>query len=95
MEKRGGIKPLTALFEKYTKTLIAPQSTIIETAVEVIEDVCGFTVSGSLFRYQTASRTLIVQAPGPQKTEIILHKTEILVHIEGRIGSKNTPKNIL
>ena len=95
MRTGGGIKSLSSLFEKYTKVLIAPQSSVIATAIQVIHDVCGVEVKKNALRYTPQSRLLSLKVSGPQKTEIMLHKTEILTHIEGRIGSKNTPKNII
>lgn len=95
MRKGNGIKPLSDLFAKYTSLLSAPQSSVIAVAVEVIEDVCGVTVPLGQVSYSTSTRTLSLRVSGPIKTEVALHKTEILAHIAGRLGTKNTPKNIV
>lgn len=93
--RKGGIKPITNLFEKYAKLLVAPQSTVVLTAVEVIKDLCGFEVQKSALRYSPQSKVLTITVPGPQKSEILMRRSEILAHIEGRVGSKSAPKSIL
>ncbi len=92
--RTGGIKSITSLFDKYARTLIAPQGTVIAASCEVIGDVCGITVLESNIRYTPHSRVLSLQLRGPERTEVLLRKEEVLIHLQGRLGPKNAPKDI-
>ncbi len=92
---RGEVKRIGDLFEKYRKTLIAPQKTVIDTFIEVADDVLGVKMRSEWVRYTPGSKTLAIIAPGPVKSEIRLHKDELLAHMKGRLGEKNAPATIL
>ena len=92
---RGEVKRVGELFEKYRRTLIAPQRTVVTTFVEVVSEVLGVTVSEKIIRYTPGSRTLYLQSGGPLKSEILMHRGEILAHMKGRLGEKNAPETIL
>ena len=92
---RGEITRLSALFEKYRQTLRAPQGAVIDCFCEVVEDLIGVPVSKSDISYTVHSQTLSVRARGPLKSEIQLRKKEILTHMQGRLGAKNAPAEIL
>ncbi len=97
MRKRGD-KPLTTikgLFEVYKTRLRAPQGSVIAAAVEVIHDLQGLTVENRLLSYSPQSRILSIHARGPLKSEILLHKEEILAHLTGRLGAKSAPTQII
>lgn len=91
---RGEMIHLGGLFEKYKKTLIAPQKTIIDTFCEVVEDLLSVSVPKNKIKYSTSSKTLSITG-GALKSEIKIHKEEILAHMKGRLGEKNAPKEIL
>lgn len=92
---RKGLTNIGGLFEKYQKTLIAPQKAVIDTFCDVVEDVCGFPVNTKDVTYTPASKTIGLNLSGPIKTEILMHHEEILIHLKGRLGEKNTPRVIL
>ena len=92
---RGEIKRVSDLFEKYRKTLIAPQKTVIGAFVEVVDDVLGIKLKPESVRYAPGSKTLSVATHGPLKSEIRLHKDELITHLKGRLGEKNAPTTIL
>jgi hypothetical protein len=92
---KGAPTKIGDLFEVYRKRLRAPQSSVIEAAVEVIHDVLGVVVDKKHFSYTPHSRTLTIKTSGMLKTEVNLKKTEILTHLKGRLGPQNAPKNIL
>lgn len=92
---RGEVKKLGDLFEKYRKTLIAPQKTVIDTFIEVVDDILDIQLKPRWVRYTPASRTLALTAPGPVKSEIWLRKDELLAHMKGRLGEKSAPRTIL
>ncbi len=83
------------LFEVYKKRLRAPQSSVIEAAIEVIHDVLGVEVDKKHLSYAPHSRTLTIKASGMLKTEVNLKKSEILTHLKGRLGPQSAPKSIL
>lgn len=95
MPRGEGIKNLNSLFDKYRKTLKAPQGSVIAAFIEVVNDVLGITVKKEAVRYTPSSKTLVIQGGGPLKSEITLHKEEILNHLKGRLGEKSAPKEIL
>ena len=91
---RGEMIQLGGLFEKYKKTLIAPQKTIIDTFCEVVEDLFEISVPKNKIKYSTSTKTLSITG-GALKSEILLHRGEILTHMKGRLGEKSAPKEIL
>lgn len=91
----NGIKKIGDLFETYRKRLRAPQKTVIDTFVEVVRDVCQMTIKDKDIAYSPASRTLVIRASGPLKTEVLLHKGELLTHLKGRLGTASAPTDII
>lgn len=91
----GEIKKLSDLFEKYKTTLKAPQGTVVECFREVVEDVIGIPVRKESIKYTVYSKTLSVSVSGPLKSEIKLHKEEILSHMKGRLGEQSAPSDII
>jgi hypothetical protein len=91
---RGEITKLSSLFEKYTKLLKAPQGVVIDAFVEVVKDVLNLSIPKDKITYVVRTRTLRVAVFGPMKTEIQLHKREILTHLKGRLGEQSAPVEI-
>ena len=91
----SGSKPISSLFDKYKKNLKAPQGSVIKITIEVIDDLIGVEIPKERISYSPYSKTLDFRVAGPLKTEILLHKKEILAHIRGRIGSGSCPTEIL
>ncbi|NCN52726.1 hypothetical protein GW943_02875 [Candidatus Parcubacteria bacterium] len=91
----GGIKKVADLFETYRTRLKAPQKTVINTFTEVVSDVCGFSLRTSDVSYTPSSKTLSLKAAGPLKTEILLRKQELLIHMKGRLGASSAPNEII
>jgi len=92
---RGEITKLGDLFEKYRKTLKAPQGTVIEAFRDVVEDLLSIKIPKEKIKYSPTSKILSIQGGGPIKSEINLNKKEILTHLKGRLGEKSAPKEIL
>lgn len=86
---------LSSLFEKYKQKLIAPEGTVINAFLEVVEDLYGFKIKKDQVRYSPSSKLLSVVGKGPLRSEIKLHEAEILSHLKGRLGTGNAPKKIL
>ncbi len=91
----GGIVKISDLFKVYADRLRAPQKTVVSTFIEVIEDLFHIQIRAEQCNYSVATKTLTVHTFGPLKSEIIVHKKEILAHLKGRLGEKSTPKEIL
>lgn len=92
---RGEIVKLGDLFEKYRKNLKAPEKTIIVAFEEVVLDLFEIKIPKGKVKYSPASKTISIIGGGPLKSEINLHKEEILLHMKGRLGEKSAPKEIL
>lgn len=92
---RGEIKKVADLFEKYRRTLVAPERTVVIAFVEVVEDLVGIAVPPEVVRYSPATRTLSVNGAGPLRAEIRMRRDEILAHMKGRLGERNAPTTIL
>lgn len=95
MARGEGVKRLGDLFAKYRQSLRAPEASVCQVASEVILDVLGLTLTPTQLMYAPATKVLRLNAPAPIKTEILLAKEEILVHLKGRLGPQNAPRDIL
>ncbi len=95
-KKRGrDIVRVSDLFSKYKKLLKAPQGTVIQSCIDVINDIYGIPLKKNQCVYQVQSKTLVLHIPGTIKTEILLNKEVILQEIAKKVGVESTPKNIL
>ena len=92
---RGEVIKVADLFEKYTRLLYAPEGVVIRTFQEVVADTIGAAVLKEQCSYTPSSRTLKLSVSGPLKSEILLRKDEILLHMKGRLNDKNTPEHII
>lgn len=92
---RGQITKLSDLFDKYKKTLKAPQGIVVSCFIEVVEDLIGIPVAKKDVKYTVYTKTLAVRVQGPLKSEILLRKKEILSHMKGRLGEGSAPLEIL
>lgn len=95
MVRGEGIKPLGSLFEKYKKQLVAPQGSVKKCFSEVVLELYGYEIPTEKIDYSVSKRMLVLKLQGPLKSEILLHKREILTHLTGRLGEKNAPKTII
>jgi hypothetical protein len=95
MTRGEGIKKVSELFEIYRKKLRAPQQVVIEAFQEVVDDVCDFTIDKATVFYTPSSKTIILSGSGVVKSEVLLQKEEILLHLKGRLGEQSAPKNII
>lgn len=94
-ERGNGVTHIGTLFKKYSETLQAPQQSVINACIEVIQEIYQYPLTTDQCRYTVASKTLTLTIKGPYKSEILLNKTCILEEIEKRVGKQNTPQNIL
>ena len=95
-KQRGGeIKKVGDLFEKYKRVLRAPQGIVTDAFIEVVSDLVGIEIPKDRISYSVHNKTLTMRISGPLKTEILLKKKEILLHMKGRLGEKSVPKVFL
>lgn len=92
---RGEIVKLSTLFEKYAKTLKAPQGIVIDCFREVVQELIKLDIKKERISYSVHTKTLKVTVLGPLKSEIQLRKKEIINHMKGRIGEQSAPRDIL
>ena len=93
--EHGATTRVADLFERYRRTLQAPQRSVETAAAEVLSDLLGQPVSIESVRYTPATRTLALQLRGPLRTEAKLCQEELLTHLQGRLGVKNAPTTII
>ena len=96
-KKRGrGIISVSSLFEKYKKTLRAPERSVVEALITAVEGMIpNASITSGQCAYNPRTRTLVLRVGGPLKTEILLNKVEVLSQMEKLLGAQNTPKEIL
>lgn len=85
---------LSNLFDKYKQRLMAPEASVINAFVEVVEDVLGLKLSKDKVSYTPATKVLSVNV-ALLRSEIKLHEAELLNHLKGRLGEKNAPTKII
>ncbi len=95
MSRNEGIKKIDSLFEKYKKVLKAPQGIVVETFIEVVQDLIGVEIPKERVKYTVHNKTLSLAISGALKTEIMLHKKDIINHMKGRLGAQSVPKVII
>lgn len=96
MKNRGqGIKKLSTLFDKYKNTLIAPERSVKNTFIEIVEDLYGWNIPEHYINFNSKSKIVSIKTSGTLMSEIKFHKKEILDHLKGRLGEKSAPKDIV
>jgi len=95
MARGSGVKKIGDLFEKYKNKLQAPQATVVNGFIEVVEKEFDYHIQKHLCTYSPHSKTISLSISGPVKTEILLNQNLILTELSKKIGEKNTPKQIL
>lgn len=92
---RGELKSVSSLFERYKKTLVAPEASVVTAFLEVVYDLMSVKVDKAKVRYAPTSRTLSLVGLGSLRSEIKMREAEILDHLRGRLGEKGAPKRVM
>jgi hypothetical protein len=92
---RGGIKKVADLFESYKKRLRAPEASVIACFCEVAGARLSVPVAPRDVQYRPQSRTLVIRASGPLRSEILLASEEIVRAMRERLGAGNAPEHII
>ncbi len=96
MAKRDGeLKQLGSLFTIYKERLQAPQKTVIDEVLVVIEGITGIAIPRKQCTYTPRSRTLSLTCAAPLKQEIKRHEAQIKQLLVERLGAKSAPTTIL
>jgi hypothetical protein len=95
LKRRGEIVAVKDLFEKYRKTLQAPQKTVEVEAIRVIGELTHITLKEHQVLYTVSSRVLAINAPSLMKQEIKMKQAEVLSELKKRLGVKNSPQTVL
>lgn len=89
------IKKVSDLFDKYKKRLVAPEASVINAFVEVVEDLLDLKIDPKQLKYNTSTKVLVMNLNSQLKTEIKINQKEIISHLKGRLGEKNAPNTLL
>ncbi len=90
-----GIVKVSNLFEKYKKILKAPQGSIISAFISAVYEVLGIRITNEQCTYTVHTKIIKTHLSGIIKSEINLHKEQILSKMAEELGKKNTPTEIL
>ena len=92
---RGELKQVSSLFEKYKRTLIAPEGAVISEFLELLQDMFAVKVPRSKISYNPSTRALVISGLSALRSEVRMREVEILAHLRGRLGEKNAPKRVV
>jgi hypothetical protein len=96
MQKRSGdLKQLGSLFAIYKERLQAPQKTVIDETLLVVEAVTGITIPRGQCSYTPRTKTLSLTCKAALKQEIKRQEPQIRAMLIERLGAKSAPTTIL
>ena len=90
-----GIVRAGDLFDKYRKTLRAPQRSVVSAFIDAVEKTLNHTVDSELCTYAPKTKTLAVRTRGILKEEIRKEKRHILNYMREKLGERSTPTDIV
>jgi len=89
------IKKVGDLFAKYKQRLVAPEASVVNAFVEVVQELLELDINPKKVSYNPATKVISINGGGPLKSEIKLNQQDILIHLKGRLGEKSAPKSII
>jgi len=92
---RGEVVKVADLFAKYKNILKAPEASVKKAFVDVVADLLEIPVQEDVVSYKPSTRIITLKTGGPLKSELLLHKKEILTHLKGRLGAEGAPKDFI
>jgi hypothetical protein len=95
LKRRGEIVAVKDLFEKYRKTLQAPQKTVELEGIRVIGELTNIKLKEEQIEYIVSTRILSIKASSLIKQELKIHNKAILNELKKRLGVKSSPQTIL
>ena len=94
-KRRGEIVAVKDLFEKYRKTLQAPQKTVELEAIRVIGEITHLKLKEEQVSYTVSTRVLSVNASSLIKQELKMKHNLIIAELKKQLGTKSSPQTIL
>ncbi len=88
----AAMKQIGDLFEKYRIKFKAPQGSVENEAIVVIETCTGFLLKKEQVVYTVSTKTLSLQIPSILKSEIFFKREQILSELQKNLGSDHTPQ---
>lgn len=94
-ERRGELIKLSALFDKYIKTLKAPQRTVEKAACTAIYEVTGLLLRVEQVTYTVSTQRLYVNAPALIRSEIKIKNEAIMQALATSLGKSQSTVHLL
>jgi len=91
--RKDGVQSLGSLLSRY-RALKPPQGVVIDVFISAVSSVCRVNLLKTQVTYKPATHTIGLSFAGPRKSEIVLHKTEILKECAKELGAQ-APKTII
>ncbi len=92
LKRRGEIVKVKDLFEKYRKTLQAPQKSVELEGIRIIGELTKIKLREDQVEYTVGTRVLAVKAPSLIKQEIKIKHKLILEELKKQLGAKSSPQ---
>jgi hypothetical protein len=94
-KRKGEITAVKNLFEKYKRTLQAPQKTVELECIRVVGEFFNIKLKEEQVEYVVSTRVLFIKAPSLIKQELKLKNNQILEELKKRLGAKSSPQTLL
>jgi hypothetical protein len=88
-------RQLGRLLERYKTLLKPPQASVEKECILVIEELTGIALRPHQVRYTVSTRTLTVKAPSLLRSELSLHRLDLLEAFKNRLGATVAPTTII
>lgn len=82
------------LLSRYTTLLRAPQKTVVEEVVKAYRTL-GILCESTDLSYTPSTKTLVIKASGPKKTEMLLRKESLRPLLLKTLSERDVPHHII
>ena len=89
------VHQLGNLLARYKSILKPPQASVEKECLAVIKAVTGIELLPHQVSYTVSTRTLVLKTPSLLRSELMLHRGDILQELKGRLGEGSAPHTIL
>ncbi len=83
------------LIERYKRILQPPQASIEKEFIQVVTETVGIQLLAHQVSYTVSNKTIYIKAPSILRSELLLHKVEILKVLKEKLGEQASPTTIL
>jgi hypothetical protein len=87
--------PIQSLLARYTRNLQAPEASVTRTLCEIVEARLGIPLAREQLSYSPHTRVVTIRLSGPHKSELLLHKHELLVGMRDVLPPHAAPHDII